>query len=225
VDLFPTLRARIRRTKKSLMESQPLNHLNPLVPARRSNNGRARHRLPKPHGPAEWAFQEARRGRLRPLEGGLPTSEPGKAASEPPAPRRRSKPHDRLAPDPHPCTAPTLTAQRLKVTLVLDADELAAIPVEDGRPRVSLRISLPDRIVAADIAVKSLRKAQATISDAGPEGVAPAARRPCRQQCCVGGQFIRTAQERAQARRRAPPRPTQGGRPIIGLPRAQAAAR
>jgi hypothetical protein len=35
---------------------------------------------------------------------------------------------------------PTLTAKRLKVTLVLNADELAAVPVEDGKPRARLRI-------------------------------------------------------------------------------------
>jgi hypothetical protein len=44
-----------------------------------------------------------------------------------------------------------LAANRLKVTLVLDADELAAVPVAEGRPRVKLRIRLPDRKLSADM--------------------------------------------------------------------------
>jgi hypothetical protein len=39
----------------------------------------------------------------------------------------------------------------LKVSLVLNPDELAAVPVEDGKPRVKLRIRLPDRKLSADI--------------------------------------------------------------------------
>jgi hypothetical protein len=42
-----------------------------------------------------------------------------------------------------------------------------AIPVEDGKPRVRLRIRLPDRKLTADIAAKSLRMAQAAIREAG----------------------------------------------------------
>ena len=37
----------------------------------------------------------------------------------------------------------------------------------DGKPRVILRIRLPDRKLSADIAAKSLRKAQEAIREAG----------------------------------------------------------
>ena len=82
-----------------------------------------------------------------------------------------------IAPPPRPGEValpprPTLTAQRLKVTLVLNADELRAVPAPDGKPRVTLRIPLPDRKLSADIAAKSLRKAQAAIRDAGADAVA-----------------------------------------------------
>jgi hypothetical protein len=50
-----------------------------------------------------------------------------------------------------------LAAGRLKVTITLDATELNAITAPEGKPRVSLRIRLPDRTVTADIAEKSLR--------------------------------------------------------------------
>jgi hypothetical protein len=69
-------------------------------------------------------------------------------------------------------TRSTLTAKRLKVTLVLNPDELAAVPVKDGKPRARLRIRLPDRKLTADIATKSLRKAQAAIREAGGDAIA-----------------------------------------------------
>ena len=56
-------------------------------------------------------------------------------------------------------------AARLKVTTVLDGDDLLAITAPEGKPRVTLRIRLPDRTITAKIMAKSLRKAQApTIS-------------------------------------------------------------
>lgn len=76
-----------------------------------------------------------------------------------------------VEPPPRP-PRPTVTAKRLKVALTLNADELASVPVEDGRPRVKLRIQLPDRKVVADIATKSLKKAQLTIRKAGADNVA-----------------------------------------------------
>jgi hypothetical protein len=65
-----------------------------------------------------------------------------------------------------------LTAAKLKCTLVLKADELLTIPAPDGKPRVALRIKLPDRVLSADIAAKYLRRAQAAIKDLGAENVA-----------------------------------------------------
>jgi hypothetical protein len=45
----------------------------------------------------------------------------------------------------------SLTATRLKITIVLNAAELAAIPVPQGKPRAVLRIKLPERLLTADI--------------------------------------------------------------------------
>jgi hypothetical protein len=68
--------------------------------------------------------------------------------------------------------ARTLSAQRIKVTLVLSAAELISIPAPEGQPRVMLQVAVAGRTVAADIASKSLRKAQAAIREAGADGVA-----------------------------------------------------
>jgi hypothetical protein len=72
----------------------------------------------------------------------------------------------------HPATPDTLSATKLKVTVVLKADELLGIAVRDSAPRVFLRVQLPDRTVTADIASKSLRKAQAAIRELGTDSVA-----------------------------------------------------
>lgn len=66
----------------------------------------------------------------------------------------------------------TLSAKRLKVTLALDATELLAIAAPEGKPRITLRIRLPDRTVTAEIASKSLRKAQTAIREAGADSIA-----------------------------------------------------
>jgi len=70
-------------------------------------------------------------------------------------------------------TAPGMpTAQRLKVTTTLNAAELLAIPAPEGRPRLTLRIRLPDRTITAEIAAKSLRKAQTAIREADADNIA-----------------------------------------------------
>jgi hypothetical protein len=67
----------------------------------------------------------------------------------------------------------TLTATRLKVTTVLNAAELLAVPVPVGKPRVTLRIRLlPDRALTAEIAAKSLRRALRAIRETGADNVA-----------------------------------------------------
>jgi hypothetical protein len=99
-------------------------------------------------------------------------------------------PHvDRYDPvDPaHPAAAAahprTLTAAPLKVTTTLDATELPAITVREGKPRVGPRIRLPDRAATAGIAAKSLRRARTAIRQAGER--ARAARAPrCRRHDC-----------------------------------------
>ena len=60
-----------------------------------------------------------------------------------------------------------LTARALKVTVPLDAAEIAALPAPDGQARSRLAITCEGKIYAADIATKSLRKAKATIAASG----------------------------------------------------------
>jgi ribosomal protein S3 len=66
---------------------------------------------------------------------------------------------------------PILNSRALKCTVVLDPAEVAQIVAPDGRPRVVLAIRLPDRRITADLNAKSVRKALATISEHGPDGV------------------------------------------------------
>jgi hypothetical protein len=68
----------------------------------------------------------------------------------------------------HKTTAP-LTGRALKVTVGLNAAEILNQPMPEGKPRVTLRIKVLDRTVTADIAAKSLRKAQTTIRENGVE--------------------------------------------------------
>lgn len=91
---------------------------------------------------------------------------PDRPLGPPPRPGERV-----VEPPPRP-PRPTVNAKRLKVTVVVDPAELAAVSAPDGKPRVKLRIQLPDRRLVADIAAKSIRKAQATISEHGADGVA-----------------------------------------------------
>jgi hypothetical protein len=67
---------------------------------------------------------------------------------------------------------PVLNARALKCTIVLDPAEVAQIVAHDGKPRVVIDIRLPDRRMSADLNAKSVRKAVATISEHGPDGVA-----------------------------------------------------
>ena len=55
---------------------------------------------------------------------------------------------------------------------MLNASEMLAINAPEGKPRNVLRIRLPDRTVTADIADKTLRKAQAAIRDVGSDNLA-----------------------------------------------------
>jgi hypothetical protein len=64
----------------------------------------------------------------------------------------------------------TLTTRGLKVTVVLAAAEVAALPTPDGQ-RCTLAITCDGKVYSADVAVKSLRKCKATISDNGAENV------------------------------------------------------
>jgi hypothetical protein len=67
----------------------------------------------------------------------------------------------------------TVTARGpLKVVAVLDPAELLTVSVRDGQPRVVLTLRLPDGVVTADLAAKSLRRAIATVREHGPDSVA-----------------------------------------------------
>jgi hypothetical protein len=65
-----------------------------------------------------------------------------------------------------------LHAGALKVTVVLNPAEVAAVPVVDGVPRVTVTINAAGRQLAATVSMKSLRKAQKVIRDLGAESVA-----------------------------------------------------
>jgi hypothetical protein len=66
--------------------------------------------------------------------------------------------------------SPTVTGRALKATIVLNSAEIAALRVPDGQPRTTLWIKVAGRDVSAEIATKSLRKAIATIREAGVDG-------------------------------------------------------
>lgn len=67
---------------------------------------------------------------------------------------------------------PRLNSQALKVTCALDPNEIVAIP-DIGTARTVLHIQVAGFGAAvADIAAKSLRRAQATISEHGTDAVA-----------------------------------------------------
>ena len=65
----------------------------------------------------------------------------------------------------------TVTARALKVTVPLDAAEIAALPVPGGQERCQLAIACEGKVYTADIATKSLRKAKSTISANGAANV------------------------------------------------------
>ena len=68
-------------------------------------------------------------------------------------------------------TPMNLNAKAIKVTLVLTPAEVAAIQLPPGG-RTVLTIVVDGHKLSADVAVKSLRKAQTVIAEHGPEGTA-----------------------------------------------------
>jgi hypothetical protein len=65
-----------------------------------------------------------------------------------------------------------LNAKSLKVTVVLDAAQVTGLSAPDGKPRCIVRINVQGRTLTADLNAKSVRKAIATIREAGPEACA-----------------------------------------------------
>jgi hypothetical protein len=118
----------------------------------------------------------------------LPAHRPARGSG-----RRRSKPHDRLTPDPHPAAAPDPHSSAAQGHPRPQRRRADRIPAPDGKTRATLRIRLPDRKLTADIAAKSLRKAQAAIREAGADAIALVLR-----GCLVEGDVIAEAGVSAQ---------------------------
>ena len=70
-----------------------------------------------------------------------------------------------------PAATHMLAATSLKVSTTIAPAELLAVPAPEGKPRLTLRVRLPDRTVTADIAAKSLRRAQTAIREAGGDNI------------------------------------------------------
>ena len=102
----------------------------------------------------------------------LPPCNPWPSSPRPAVPMVRVAPMVRVPPRPPLPLPGTLTAARLKVTTTLDAAELLAIQAPENRPRAVLHIRLPGRVLIAEVTSKSLRRAQATIREAGTDKVA-----------------------------------------------------
>jgi hypothetical protein len=62
-----------------------------------------------------------------------------------------------------------LNGRAIKVAIGLETAEIAMLKVQDGQRRTTLRIKVAGRNVSVDIATKSLRKAIATIAEAGAD--------------------------------------------------------
>ncbi len=66
----------------------------------------------------------------------------------------------------------TATANRLKVTTVLDTAAFADLRLPDGVPaRSELTVNVTGRKFRVDVATKSVRRVLASIAEHGPEGV------------------------------------------------------
>jgi hypothetical protein len=72
----------------------------------------------------------------------------------------------------HRPPANTLSAKSIKATLVLNPTEVLSLSAPDGKPRCIVHITAAGRTIVADLNAKSVRKATATIRDAGPDNVA-----------------------------------------------------
>jgi hypothetical protein len=81
-------------------------------------------------------------------------------------PKKKENPMTR-----NPMTQLTVAARAMKITILLDAAAVAALPVFDGEARCQLIIGCEGKNYTSDIATKSLRKARATIVANGVENV------------------------------------------------------
>jgi hypothetical protein len=95
-----------------------------------------------------------------------------------PARRENSETKDKLTKDTSRDTSRdthmtrlTLSARALKITIPLDAAEVAALPDPGGQARCQLAIACEGKVYTADIATKALRKAKGVIGANGAENV------------------------------------------------------
>jgi hypothetical protein len=102
-----------------------------------------------------------------------------------------------------------LHARSLKVTIVLDPGEVAALPKpRDGVTRVELRLAVAGREVTADLASKSVRRAITTMQEHGRDQVAVILQGKLAKERYAAERAARKAEARAaaaewEARRRA----------------------
>jgi hypothetical protein len=59
----------------------------------------------------------------------------------------------------------------IKVTVVVEAADIATVPVPDGQPRVMLRVAAGGCVVMADVSAKSVRRAIAAVREHGADNV------------------------------------------------------
>jgi hypothetical protein len=83
----------------------------------------------------------------------------------------RSKDKPKATSRDTPMTRLTVTARALKVTVPLDAAQIAALPTLDGQTRCQLAITCEGKVYTAEIATKSLRKAKGIIAASGVANV------------------------------------------------------
>ena len=84
---------------------------------------------------------------------------------------RRPKPMVTIPIQPRPGHVPMLSANSVKVTLVLTPEQVAALPPSQGKT-VPVVIAVGGRQIRASLSAKSLRKSQAIIAEHGAESVA-----------------------------------------------------
>jgi hypothetical protein len=79
-------------------------------------------------------------------------------------PRAAIAPHHYFRKEP---TVASITARAIKVTIPLSPESVLALAAADGQPRLQFIITHEDTKLRADVAAKSVRKAQTTIREAG----------------------------------------------------------
>jgi hypothetical protein len=74
-------------------------------------------------------------------------------------------------PPAKPSGNPVLQAKAFKITAVIEAEAIASLNIPNAQPRLPLRIATASRTFRVELAAKSLRKVQAALAAAGPDGL------------------------------------------------------